>query len=617
MARMLRFGVKRRLSLNANRIRFFRISLFTAIAAFSFSAACGAPRHGITPFGDLKYPAGFSHFEYVNPKAPKGGTLKLAHSAAYDSLNPFILKGVPAPGLSYVFESLMTASKDEPQSYYGLIAQSIELAPDKSYADFVLRPEARWHDGVPITAEDVLFSFSSLKEKGHPQYRILYAAIASAEALSARKVRFHFSDTANRELPLLAASMPVLPKHYYQTREFDKTSLEPPLGSGPYRIETVDQGRSITYVRDANYWGADLPVNRGQYNFERIRYDIYRDETVAVEALKSGQYDFREEYIARNWATAFNIAAIDSGELIKTKIKNKIPSGMQAFIFNLRQPKFADIRVREAIALTMDYEWMNETLFYGAYDRSYSFFQNTDFMADDLPSDAEKKLLAPFADELPESILTQVFENPKTDGSGYPRENLLRAQALLDEAGYVMRNGVRVNATSGEPLTIEFMMRQRTFEKVVSGMIRNLSKLGIKAAFRYVDDSQYQKRIDSRDFDITSIWWNYGLFFPGNEQVSYWHSSQADVKGSQNLSGLQSAAADAMIERITQAQTLSQLLPAARALDRILLSKQLVIPHWHLGAWRILYWNKFGRPDIAPSYALGIEGWWSKQEGAP
>lgn len=579
-------------------------------------AHAAMPSYGYTPFGTLKYPRDFSYFDYANPDAPKGGQLKLIHSGSYDSLNPFILKGIAAPGLSYLFEPLMVQSLDEPQSFYGLIAESIELADDKSYADFRLRKQARWHDGMPITAEDVVFTLNTLKQEGHPQYRIMYEPIERAEALSPTHVRFHFTDPQNRELPLLAASISVLPKHYYAQHKFNETTLKPPLGSGPYRIKNVDQGRSITYERAPDYWAKELPVNRGHYNVDVIHYDIYRDETVAVEALKSGRYDFRDEYIARNWATAFNISAIEKGELIKTIIPHKIPSGMQGFLFNLRQPKFSDMRVREAISLAMDYEWMNETLFYGAYERSSSFFQNTDFMAAKaLPDAAELALLAPYRASVPPSIFTQLFRNPTTDASGYPRENLLRAQALLNDAGYVMRGGERMNATSGEPLTLEFMMRQRTFEKVVGSMIRNLSKLGIKATFRFVDDSQYQKRIDDRDFDMVSIWWNRGIFFPGNEQVGFWHSSQADVQGSQNLAGLKDAAVDAMIAAIMQAQTLEQLAPAARALDRILLAQHVVIPHWHLGAWRVLYWNKFGRPAIAPSYGVGIDTWWLlKQE---
>ena len=577
------------------------------------SAALAAPSHGIAPFGNLKYPPDFKHFDYANPNAPKGGRIKLSHTATFDSLNPFILKGVPAPGVAAIFESLMVASLDEPQAYYGLIAESVTMPDDRRHADFTLRKEARWHDGKPITADDVVFSFETLKEKGHPSFRILYKPIDKVEKLDTRHVRFHFSDPKNRELPLLAASMNVLPKHYYETHEFDKTTLEPPLGSGPYRIKSADAARSITYERVKDYWGKDLPVNRGLYNFDEMVFDIYRDETVAVEAIKSEQYDVREEYIARNWATAYSLPAIDRGELIKVNIPNKIPRGMQAFLFNKRQEKFADPRVREAIGLAMDFEWMNQTLFYGAYTRTDSFFQNTDFMAKDLPDAQELALLEPFRKDLPAALFTTPPAQPKSDGTGYDRSNLLKAQALLNDAGWIMRDGKRVHHTTGQPLTVEFLMRQRTFEKVVGGMIRNLKRLGIGATFRYVDDSQYQKRIDDRDFDVISVWWNLGLFFPGNEQVGFWHSSQADVIGGNNLSGMKAPVIDALLERIVQAKTLEQLTPAARALDRVLLWDHVAIPHWYLSSWRMLYWNKFGRPDIAPLYGLGLESWWSKE----
>lgn len=579
---------------------------------FPTAPAWAIPQHGIALFGELKYKEGFKHFDYVNPDAPKGGKMKISSTVAFDSLNPYILKGVPAPGMTDFFESLMVGSLDEPQSYYGLIAESIDVAEDRTHADFQLRKEAKWHDGESVTAEDVVFSFTTLKENGHPTFRILYAPIEKVEALDKRHVRFHFNDPTLRELPLLAASMPVLPKHYYETHVFDKTTLEPPLGSGPYRVKVVDQGRSITYERVPDYWGRNLNVSVGYHNFDIMHYDIYRDETVAVEAIKSGQYDFREEYIARNWATAFNTPAVAEGRLIKTKVPNKIPRGMQAFLFNIRNSKFTDARVREAIGLSLDFQWMNQTLFYGAYERNTSFFQTSQFEARGLPSPEELPLLEPYRDELPPELFTQPHQVPTTDGSGYPRENLLKAQKLLEEAGWVLRDGLRVNEKTGEVLSVEFMMRQRTFERVVGSMIRNLGKLGIPATFRYVDDSQYQKRIDSRDFDVISIWWNLGVFFPGNEQIGYWHSSQADVVGGNNLSGMKSPAVDGLLSKLTQAETLEQLTPAARALDRVLLWKQIVIPHWHLSAWRMLYWDKFGRPEITPSYGIGLETWWSK-----
>jgi microcin C transport system substrate-binding protein len=628
------------------------------------SIACAAtPEPYLTMYGTAKYAPGFAHFDYVNPAAPKGGTLKLNHTGNFDSLNPYILKGVAAPGVpDFVFQSLMTPSYDEPQSYYPLIAKSVAIAPDRSYADFFLNPKARWHDGKPITSADVVFSFNILKSEGHPVYRVLYKPIEKAVAVTPHQVRFYFSDREHRELPLIAASMPIVPKHYYASVAFNKTTLIPPLGSGPYKITGVEAGRSITFSRVKDYWGRNLPTQKGLYNFDEIRFDVYRDDVVALEGIKSGQFDYYEEYIARNWATAYNIEAVTRGELLKLKIPHKIPRGMQGFLFNLRRDKFADRRVREAIGLTLDFEWMNHRLFYDAYTRSSSFFQNTEFMAESIPQGAELKLLEPFRcdtpsprrgkdgrgalsgtalppnapsphndpanrlrlplrgredkagnDCLPPALFTEPFRVPTTDGTGVARENLIRAQALLNEAGWVMRDGVRVNAKTGEPLIIEFLMTQRTFERVISIMRKNLKRLGIASSFRYVDASQYQKRIDRRDFDIVSIWWNQGQFYPGAEQFAFWHSSQAAIEGSQNLGGAKNPAVDRLVERILNAQSLEELRTAARALDRVLLWEFYVIPHWHLSAWRIVHWDKFGKPNIQPAYNAAIYSWWAKE----
>ncbi len=583
------------------------------------SAAHAAP--GIALYGDQKYAPGFRHFDYVNPKAPKGGTLKLSALTGYDSLNPYILKGLAAPGVTnFVFQSLMVASYDEPQSYYPLIATGVTVAPDRSYADFTLNPKAKWHDGTPITADDVVWTFRTLKKEGHPIYRVLYKPIGAVEKLSTHKVRFEFDDKLHRELPLIAASMPVLPKHYYEKVEFNKTTLTPPLGSGPYRISKVDAGRSIAFSRVENYWAANLPTQKGLYNFNTIRIDIYRDDVVALEGIKSGQFDYYEEYIARNWATAYNIPATRDGRLVKAGISHKIPRGMQGFMFNTRREKFADRRVREAIDLTLDFEWMNGTLFYNAYERNRSFFEETPFEATGLPEGEELALLKPFQcvegpDCLPPELFTEPYEVPTTPGDGFARANLIKAQKLLDAAGWVMRDGVRVNEKTGESLTIEFLMTQRTFERVVGIMRYNLSKLGIESEFRYVDASQYQHRLDKFNYDIVSIWWNQGLFFPGSEQHTFWHSSQADLEGSQNIGGVKNAAVDALVKRVLQAQTEEELTPAARALDRVLLWEHYVVPHWSIHKWRVLYWNKFGRPKITPDYNICTECWWSDPKG--
>ncbi len=592
----------------------FFLSAFLQLCIFAFltPSASAAPSHCLTLYGACKYPAGFSHFEYVNPTAPKRGTVKLAETGTFDSLNPFILKGVKAPGISMLFESLMTSSFDEPQSMYGLLAEAVEVAPDRSYADFTLRSAAKWHDGSAVTADDVLFSFDTLKNKGDPTFKILYATISSVEKLDTRRVRFRFTDKENRELPLIAAQMPILSKAYYATRDFEKTTLEAPMGSGPYLVESVEQGRHIIYRRNENYWGKELSVNRGQHNFDRMRIDMYRDENVALEALKAGAYDFRREYIARNWATAYDAPAVRDGRIIKREIPDMTPQGMQAFIFNTRHSKFADRKVREAIALTLDYEWTNKTIFYGAYKRNGSYFENTQFQAKGIPEGAELALLKPFEKELPAELFSQEFKIPTTDGSGNARSNLLRAQALLDAAGFAIKDGKRIDK-NGEQLNVEFMLRQPTMERVIAPMRKNLERLGISSSIRSVDDAQYQKRIDNSEFDIVSIWINRGLFYPGSEQMALWHSSQATVKGGNNLAGAQDKAIDHILAALMSAKDEASLVAAGRALDRALLWNHFIIPNWHSGSFRVAYWDKFGIPAVYPKYNIGFpQTWWMK-----
>lgn len=568
----------------------------------------------IALYGEPKYKPGFTHFDYVNPNAPKGGSFKLSSPASFDSTNPFIIKGVAAPGVAnFVYQSLMTGSYDEPQSFYGLIADDADIAPDRGSVVFHLNPAARWQDGKAITPEDVVWSLDTLKTKGHPQYRALYKPITKAEILPGNHVRFIFAEKNQRELPLIAAAMPVLPKHYFESHPFDKTSLEAPLGSGPYKVSGIDPGRSISFARDPHYWGADLPSQRGLNNFDSITIDTYRDDTVAIEAIKSGAIDYYEEFIARNWATAYNIPAVTEGRIKKIMLPHKIPRGMQGFIFNTRRDKFSDQRVREAIGLTLDFEWMNQTLFYGAYTRNKSFFEATEFESSATPQGEELKLLEKYREQLPASLFTTPYQVGKTDGSGYSRERLIRAQQLLNDAGWVMRDGHRVNAKTGEPLTIEFLMHQRTFERVIGIMRQNLAKLGIDSEFRYVDASQYQKRLDKFNFDIVSIWINQGLFYPGSEQFLLWHSSQANVVGGQNLGGIQSPVVDDLVMRIQKAKNLDDLRSAARALDRVLEWEYYVIPHWTIHNWRVAYWDKFERPSITPAYNVAWDSWWAKE----
>ena len=628
---------------NADNLRdSFRISAFLLSACLlSPFPALATPSHCFSLYDACKYKADFRHFDYVNPKAPKGGAVKLAEIGSFDNLNPFILKGVKAPGIGELFESLMVQSMDEPQAMYGLVAESIDVAADNGSATFVLRREARWHDGSAITPDDVVFSFETLKSKGDPSFRILYAAVKECVKTGERSVRFDFTDPKIRELPLIVAQMPILSKAYYATHDFEKTTLDAPMGSGPYTVEKVEQGRSVIYRRVKDYWGRNLPVTAGQYNFDAIRYDMYRDENVALEALKSGDYDFRREYIARNWATAYDAPAVKDGRIVKREIPDQTPQGMQAFIYNTRREAFADPRVREAIDLALDYEWVNKTIFYGAYQRNASFFENTEFQAKGVPEGKELGLLKPFActsssfgltegsrasggktagdpsvkpkdDDngcLPPALFTQGFQNPVTDGTGNNRDNLLKAQKLLEDAGWVIKDGKRVNRY-GEPMTIEFLLRQATMERVIGPMRKNLERLGIASSIRIVDDSQYQKRTDAYDFDIVSIWINRGVFFPGNEQIALWQSAQADIKGGNNLGGVKSKVVDALLDALTKAKNKEDLLAAGRALDRVLLWEHYVIPNWHSGVFRVAYWDKFGLPAVLPKYNLGFQAWW-------
>ncbi len=574
-----------------------------------------APQHALVLFGKAKYPKNFRQFAYVNPQAPKGGTVRLYAPGSFDNLNPFILKGIAAPGMAELFyDSLMTLALDEPQTYYPLVAESVDLWEDRSQAVFKINPKARWHDGSPITAEDVVWSLEALKTKGAPNFQLLFKPIR-AEAEDAHTVHFYFEDPMNRELPFYAASMPLFPKAYYAGRDFAKTSLEPPLGGGPYRVASLDPGRRITFARVADYWAKDLPSRRGMFNFDTVRYDVYRDETVALEAFKAHEYDVREEYIARNWATAYDFPAVRDGRVKKYDATHKIPRGMQAFAFNLRRPQFEDRRVREAISMTMDFEWMNKTLFYGAYDRNDSFFQNTEFAATKLPDAAEMKLLEPYRSELPEETFTKVYTPPVSDGSGNIRPRLVEAQKLLNEAGWrIGPDGWRVNEKTGKTLSVEFMMNQATFQRVIMPMIRNLRRLGIDARYRQVDDAQFQKRIEQKDFDIISYWWNMGIMFPGNEQLGFWHSSQADVHGSLNFTGLKLDVVDTLLGKISGASRLEDLVTASRALDRVLLWQHVIIPHWSISHFRTAYWDMFGLPATRPDYNLGLWTWWVRPE---
>src|SRR5262245_1408847 len=531
---------------------------------------------GISMHGDLKYPPGFTHFQYVNPDAPKYGSVKLAAIGTFDTLNPFVLKGVPATGLGGVFDTLTVASEDEPFSQYGLVAESIEMPQDRSWVAFTLRPQARFHDGSPITVEDVIWTFDALKAKGRPFYRSYYAQVVKAEKVGDRKVRFTFGPGDNRELPLIVGQLPVLSRTYWAQRDFEKTTLEPPLGSGAYRVESLDPGRSITYRRVKDYRAAKLPVNVGRHNFDSIRYDYYRDTTVAIEALKAGEYDFRLENVAKNWATAYNIPAVTRGLLKKEEIANEVPTGMQGFVLNTRRPLFQDARVRRALAYAFDFEWSNKNLFYGAYTRTKSYFSNSELASSGLPTPEELKILEPLRGKVPDEVFTKEYQPPSTDGSGNIREGAREALRLLAEAGWTVKGQRLVNAR-GEPMQFEILLDDPTWERIALPFAKNLERLGITARVRVVDAAQFEKRQDDFDFDVIVGLWPQSLS-PGNEQREFWGSQAADARGSRNLAGIKDPAVDRLIELLIQAPDRPSLVARTRALDRVLLWGAYVIP---------------------------------------
>lgn len=591
-----------------------RLSPMRAAAlAFVFltGAAEAAPQHALTLYDEPpKYPADFSHFDYVNPDAPKGGTLRQAGFGSFDSLNPFINKGVAADDIGLVYDTLTTSSLDEPFTVYGLLAERIEKGPNNEWVRFYLRPEARFHDGEPVKAEDVVFTFETLMSKGAPHYRGYYADVEKAVVEGPRRVRFDFKHAGNRELPLILGQLPVLPKHWWAGREFDSGSLEPPLGSGPYRVERVEPGRSVRYARVEDYWGKDLAVNRGFYNFDHVNFDYYRDNTVALEAFKAGHFDYWLETSAKNWATAYDIDAVKDGRIVKEEIPNLNPQGMQGFIFNIRKKHLQDPRVREALALLFDFEWTNRQLFNGAYTRTTSYFDNSELASSGLPSKEELELLEPLRGQIPDEVFDKPFEISKTNGDGLIREQQRKAYQLLTEAGWKIENDRMVDA-QGQPIKLEFLLVQSDFERVLLPYKRNLAGLGIDLEIRRVDVSQYINRLRSRDYDMIVSGFGQSNS-PGNEQREYWHSASADNPGSRNFIGLMDPAIDTLVEKLIAADSREELITRTRALDRVLLSGHYVIPNWHIKTWRVAYWNHLAHPQITPAYDIGLMTWWNK-----
>ena len=571
--------------------------------------------HAISMFDSEtpRYPADFRNFDYVNPDAPKGGSLRLASQGSFDSFHPFIPKG-NAVGTGAV-ETLLVTSADEPFTGYGLIAESIEWPRDRSWVIFHLRPQARWHDGTPITAEDVAWSFETLVSQGNPQYRFYYGAVASAEALDAARVRFTFSESNNRELPLIVGQLPILPKHYWATRDFGATTLEPPLGSGPYQIREFEAGRFTIQERVEDYWGRDLAVRRGLQNFQTIRTDFFRDATPIRLALKAGDIDFRLENQAKAWAEDYNVAVVEKGWLKKELVTNRRPTGMQAFVMNTRRERFSDPRVREALALAFDFEWTNRNLFNGQYTRTRSYFSNSDLAARGKPEGEELAVLEPFRGKVPEAVFGEAYAPPVTDGSGWLRDNLRRANALLRDAGWVVQDLQLVNAKTGAPFRFEILLVSPAFERIVLPYVRNLKRLGIEAKVRLVDENQYINRFRQFDFDMMVWVWGQSET-PGNEQYEYWSQAAADSAGSRNLAGVRDPVVDELIGLMLRSDSREQLNQRTRALDRVLSWGHYVVPHWHIRADRILYWDKFGRPETPVRTGVMTDRWWFDAERA-
>jgi len=589
-----------------------RALLVVAGVTFALPAATSEGRHGLSVFGELKYPPGFSHFEWVNPDAPKGGRLATIGTSArttFDSFNAFILKGDSAQGLEYLFDSLMTRALDEPDAVYGLVARSAEVGPDRGSVVFHMRPEARFADGSPVTADDVVFSFDALKQKGHPFYRVQLKDIVKAEALGAHTVRFTFTGTQTRDLPLVAAGLPILSKAFYATREFDQTTLEPPLGSGPYRIADFKQGVFVSYRRREDYWGKDLPVNRGRFNFDELRYEYYRDRTAALESLKAGAFDLREEFTSRDWVTAYDVPAVRDGRLIKLELPDENPSGAQGFFLNTRRAKLADVRVRKALDYAFDFEWTNKNIFYGLYTRTESFFENSDMKAAGKPTPAELALLEPFRGQLPPEVLEEPYRSPVSDGSGQDRKLLREAGRLLAAAGWEVKDGRRVNG-KGEALELEFLITDPVSERILTPYIKNLQAIGVSASIRRIDPAQYERRVKAFDFDVVTTRYTLRLT-PGLELESYWGSAAARTDGSFNLAGIAHPAVDALIAEVAKAGSREQLRTATRALDRVLRAGHYWVPHWYKAAHHVVYWNKYSRPAVKPRYDRGItHTWW-------
>lgn len=588
----------------------YRASL-VALLILMQAGSAHATEHAIAMHGAPKYGPEATHFGYVNPNAPKGGRLTLGLTGTFDSFNPFIVRGVPAAGRRLSHQSLLARAYDEPFSLYGLIADKVTSPPERTSVTFHLREGTRFHDGSEITVDDVIFSLETLRDQGRPNHRFYYGQVARIERVGVREVRFHFKDSGNRELPLIMGLMPILSKASFEKRPFDKVSLTPLLGSGPYRVDKVDPGRSITYRRIPGHWAAELRALKGQYNFDLRRFDYFRDDAAMLQAFKAGIVDLRPEADPARWATAYDFPARERGEVKLMAFGHGRPAGMYAIALNTRRAQFNDRKVRRALAYAFDFNWLNRNLFHNAYSRTRSYFENSELAATELPDKKETALLAPYRNELPAEVFDKIYQPPTTDGSGRLRRNLRSARKLLAEAGWEIRDLKLINKASGRRFAFEIMLVRRHNKKLALHLARNLEKLGIEVAVRVVDTAQYQQRTATYDFDAMIYLWDPSLS-PGNEQSFYWSCDAAKREGTRNYPGICQPAIDAMIGRISDASDRSGLVAAVRAMDRTLQWGQYVIPLYHLKKDQVALWDRFGRPSKVPVYGYRLESWWRK-----
>lgn len=588
------------------------IAILALMSVSTVSAEENAKRfHAISMHGSPKHAEGFEHFDYVNPNAPKGGRVTLAAPGSFDSLNPFIIKGVPAAGLrDFLYESLMTRGLDEPFTLYGQIAEAIEVPEDRSAITFHINPKARFSDGDPIDADDLLFSWKVLRDKGRPNHRAYYAKVTSADRLTDHSVRFNLSDTNDRELPLILGLMPVLPSHLLTDETFDRTTLQAPVGSGPYKITAVDPGRSLTYSRDPDWWGRDLAISKGRFNFDEVRYDYYRESSAMFEAFKAGRVDMRPEDEPATWAEGYNVKPVADGRIIKAEFDIALPAGMTALAFNTRRDQFKDPRVRRALIHLLDFEWINKGLFHGLYTRSESYFSRSALASTGRPADAhERELLVEFPGAVRPEIMDGTYRFPKSDGSGQNRENWREALKLLNDAGYSLKGRKLINEKSGQQLGFEILAGSASQERLLLSFTRDLERLGIAASVRFVDSAQYQSRIKSYDYDMIQTRWPSSLS-PGNEQIFRWSSTLADQDGTFNFAGVKSEAVDAMIAAMLRETDAEAFASSVRALDRVLLSGDYVIPLFHLEKQWIAHWHHLRYPENTSLFGYQLDTWW-------